>query len=140
MPRASLMYFTTFSVLPVSEVSSAAMNSTGIMRFQIGGLIGEERVGAGVRFVEAVAREFGHQVEDAFGFFRGDFSRGATGQEFLALRGHFLAFLLAHGAAQNVGFTEGKSGEAIGDLHHLFLIQDDAVGFFERFPRAAGKS
>ena len=29
IPRASLMYFTTFSVLPVSEVSSAAMNSTG---------------------------------------------------------------------------------------------------------------
>ena len=26
---ASLMYFTTLSVLPVSEVSSAAMNSTG---------------------------------------------------------------------------------------------------------------
>ncbi len=29
MLRASLMYFTTFSVLPVSEVSIAAMNSTG---------------------------------------------------------------------------------------------------------------
>jgi hypothetical protein len=29
MPRASLMYFTTFSVLPVSDVSRAAMNSTG---------------------------------------------------------------------------------------------------------------
>src|SRR5574337_841021 len=29
IPRASLMYLTTFSVFPVSDVSSAAMNSTG---------------------------------------------------------------------------------------------------------------
>ena len=24
-----------------------------------------------------------------------------------------------------------KSGQAVGDLHDLFLIQDDAVGFFQ---------
>ena len=40
IPRASLMYFTAFSALPVSEVSSAAMNSTGIVRLQISRLIG----------------------------------------------------------------------------------------------------
>src|SRR6185437_1756369 len=46
---------------------------------------------------------------------------------------HFLALLLAHGAAQNVGFTEGKYREAIRNLHQLFLIQDDDVGFRENF-------
>ncbi len=67
------------------------------------------------------------------GLFRRNFVRRAAGQEFLALRGHFLAVLLAHGAAQDVGFAQRKAGQAVGDLHHLFLIQNDAVGFFQNF-------
>ena len=39
---------------------------------------------------------------------------------------HFFRFLLAHGAPQQVGFTERVSGEAIGDLHHLLLVHDHA--------------
>ncbi len=80
-----------------------------IMRFQIGGLIGEQRVGAGVRFIETVSGEFRHQIENLFGFFRGNFSRGASGQEFFALRRHFVAVLFAHRAAQDVRFAQAKS-------------------------------
>ena len=40
------------------------------MCFQIGGLIGEQSVSAGMRFVKTVAREFRHEVENLFGFFR----------------------------------------------------------------------
>ena len=105
----------------------------GIMRFQIRGLVGQQRVGAGVRFVEAVPGEFRHQVENLFGFFRGNFSRGASGQEFFALRRHFFAILFAHRAAQNVRFAQRKAGQAIGDLHDLFLIQNHAVGLFQNF-------
>ena len=47
------------------------------------------------------------------------------------MRGHFLFFLFAHGAAEKVGFAEREAGQAVGDLHHLFLVEDDAVGFFE---------
>ena len=60
----SAMYLTTFSGFEVSEVSSAAMNSTGIMRLQIGRLVRHQRIRRGVRLVEAVAGELVHLVED----------------------------------------------------------------------------
>ena len=66
MSRHSLMYFTTFAVLPVSDVSSADMNSSGVVRLQIRRDVGEVRVGRRVRLVEAVPRELLHQVEDLF--------------------------------------------------------------------------
>ena len=87
-----------------------------IVRLEPGGLVGEKSVGAGVRLVEAVAGEFFHQVEDTDGFFVGNFILVAAGEELGALRGHFFLFLFAHGAAQDIGFAEGKAGEAIGDL------------------------
>ena len=46
--------------------------------------------------------------------------------ETLALLRHLLGVLLAHGAAQQVGFTERVSREPVGDLHHLFLVHDHA--------------
>ena len=66
-------------------------------------------------------------------FFSGTLLVSATGHKLGALGGHFFFFLLAHGAAQDVGFAERETGQAIGDLHHLFLVQDDAVSFFENF-------
>ena len=84
-----------------------------------------------MRFVESVTREFGHQIEDAFGLLRRNFVHGAAGEEFLALGGHFVAVLLAHGAAQDVRFAEREARQTIGDLHDLFLVEDDAVGLFE---------
>ncbi|MEZ4505438.1 MAG: hypothetical protein R2848_06060 [Thermomicrobiales bacterium] len=36
-----------------------------------------------------------------------------------------------HGAAEGIGLSSGKARERHGDLHHLFLIEDDAVGFLE---------
>src|SRR5271157_614952 len=84
-----------------------------------------------MRFVEAVARELFHQVKDVDGLLIGNLIFLAAGQEFGALCGHLLFFLLAHGAAENVRFPERETRQTIGDLHHLFLIEDDAVGFFE---------
>ena len=51
----------------------------------------------------------------------------------LALLRHFLGFLLAHGAAQQIGFTQGVAGQAVGDLHHLFLIHDHAQRLLQDF-------
>ncbi len=42
---------------------------------EIGGLIGDERIGRGVRLVEAVAREFRHLFEDVLGDARTDAAR-----------------------------------------------------------------
>ena len=41
------------------------------------------------------------------------------------------AMLLAHGLAQNVGLSQRKAGHLAGDLHHLFLVDDDAIGLLE---------
>ena len=68
----SAMYLTTLSDECISLVSREAMNSNGIMGFQIGGLIGDERIRCTVGLVEAVAAELFHQVEYAFRFILGD--------------------------------------------------------------------
>jgi hypothetical protein len=44
---------------------------------------------------------------------------------------HLLGLLLAHRPAQQVGGTERVAADDLRDLHHLFLIDDDAVGRFE---------
>jgi len=44
---------------------------------------------------------------------------------------HFLGLLLAHCPAQQVGGTERVATDDLRDLHHLFLIDDDAIGRLE---------
>ena len=51
--------------------------------------------------------------------------------ETLAVRRHFLRLLLAHRAAKKVRLSERISRDDVRDLHHLFLVDDDAVGFRE---------
>ena len=50
------------------------------------------------------------------------------------------ADLLAHGAAQHVGFAERIAGQLLRDLHHLFLVDDDAVGLAPGSARSSGGS
>src|SRR5947209_5907433 len=47
--------------------------------------------------------------------------------ETLALRRHLRLDLLAHGATQEIGFAKRVTRQDLRDLHHLFLIDDDAV-------------
>ncbi len=51
-----------------------------------------------------------------------------AGEEPAALGRHLGLDLLAHGAAEQVGLGEAVAGEIAGDLLHLLLIGDDAVG------------
>ena len=102
------------------------------MRLHPGGLIGEQRIGGGVRFVEAVAGEFVDQIEQFVGLLGFDAGhRLAAVDEALALRVHLRLDLLAHGAAQQVGIAERIAREDLRGLHHLLLIDEDAVGFGE---------
>ena len=39
--------------------------------------------------------------------------------------------LLAHGAAQQVGAAQAVARHLLGDLHHLFLVDDDALRLVE---------
>ena len=98
------------------------------MRLQPGGLVGHQAIGGRVGFVEAVTGEFFYQVEDVAGQVGIDTVVGTTLEKAAALLGHLFGFFLTHGAAQHVRTAEGVTGHHLGDLHHLFLIQDDAVG------------
>src|SRR5438552_2241102 len=101
------------------------------MRLQISRLVSKQGIGAGMRFVEAVAGKLLHQIEDALGFFLRDFVGGASRHELGALRGHFFLLLFAHRPTKDIRLPKRKTRQAIGDLHHLFLIKDDAVSFLE---------
>src|SRR3546814_17900566 len=41
---------------------------------------------------------------------------------------HLRLNLLAHRAAQQIGFAKRIASQYLGGLHHLFLIDEDAVG------------
>src|SRR6185369_8374339 len=41
------------------------------------------------------------------------------------------SILLSHGTSQQIGAAEGIAGQGTGNLHDLFLVDDDAVGILE---------
>ena len=101
-----------------------------VMRLQPAGLIGEQRIGGSVALVEAISGEFVDQVEQLVRLLRLD-PRNllATIDEALALGVHFRLHLLAHGPAQQVGIAQRIARQHLRRLHHLFLIDENAVGF-----------
>ena len=84
-----------------------------------------------MRLVEAVVRELVEQVPDLLGLRLADAVVGGALQEQRLLRVHLGLDLLAHGAAQQIGAAEGEARELAGDLHHLLLIDDDALRLVE---------
>ena len=103
----------------------------GVVTFEIGGLVGDEGVGGGVAFVEAVFGESGDEVKDVAGLFFVDAVFDASLDEDESLLVHLLDFLFSHGAAHDVGAAEGVSGHDLCGLHDLLLVDEDAVCFFE---------
>ena len=102
-----------------------------MVRLEIGGLIGDQRIGGGVALVEAVARELRDQLEDVARAGLLDAFLQRAFHEARALRIHLGLDLLAHGAAQEVGFAEAVARQHLRELHHLLLVDDDAVGLFQ---------
>ena len=101
------------------------------VRLEIAGLVGDPGVGRRMRLVEAVAGEELHQVENLGGLLLVDAVGARPRHEGLALLGHDLGVLLAHGLAQHVGLAHREPGQDRGDAHDLFLVGDDAVGVAE---------
>ena len=98
-----------------------------IMRFEPGGLVGHQRIGGGVRFVEAVAGEFFHIVENFVGFLLRNAFFSRAGHKSGALLHHFFHFFLAHGAAQQIRAAQRVAADHLRRLHHLLLIHHNAV-------------
>ena len=100
-----------------------------IVGLQVGGAVREDGVGGGVRLVEAVLGELLQGGEDLLGLLLVDVVGGLGAlDEDRALLLHLLADLLAHRAAEHVGAAEGVAGDDAGGFHHLFLVDQDAVG------------
>ena len=91
-----------------------------------GRLVGDQSIRRRVALVEAVVGELGEQLEDLLGLLLRQTTLDGAGDEALALRVHLGLDLLAHRAAQHVGFAERIAGQDLGDLHHLLLVDDDA--------------
>ena len=102
-----------------------------VIRLHVGGLIGDQRVGRRVAFVEAVFGETLEQIEDRVRLVALDTALDAACDEMLALLLHLVADLLAHGAAQKIGLAERKAGKDLRGLHHLLLVDDDAEGLLQ---------
>ena len=104
-----------------------------IMGFQIGRHVGQHRVGRRMGLVEPVPGELFHQIEDADDFLLRVAALHRPLHKAVAQGRHLLRLFLAHGAAQQVGLPQAESGEPVGDLHDLFLIDDDPVRLREDF-------
>ena len=76
------------------------------MRFQIGGLIGEQSIGRGMGFIEAVSGKLCHQIKDLFDLFLWILAFQRSPHKSVTLLGHFFRLLLAHGPAQQVCFSQ----------------------------------
>ncbi len=102
-----------------------------IVRLEIGGLEGDQRIGRGVALVEAVAGEFRHLIEDMIGDALADAALRRAIDERLALRVHLGLDLLAHGTAQQIGAAERIARQHLRDLHDLLLVDHDPVRLLE---------
>ena len=116
-----------------------------VVRLQPGGLVADHAVGGGVALVEAVVGELVEQVPDLLGLGLAHAVRLGAVEEQRLLRVHLGLDLLAHRPAQQVGAAEAEARQLAGDLHHLLLVDDDALRLVEdrvdrrvqRLPRLA---
>jgi hypothetical protein len=82
--------------------------------------------------VEAIARELVDQIEQLVRRLGVDVIMFAAAlHEGIALRVHLGLDLLAHRAAQQIRAAKAVAGEDLRRLHHLFLIDENAIGFGE---------
>ena len=99
-----------------------------VVGLEVGGLVSHRAIGGGMALVEAVFGEQHHLLEQRFGDARVNTPLTGTLHEDALVLLHLALFLLAHGAPQQVGFTEGVARQVLGDAHDLLLVDHDSVG------------
>ena len=83
-----------------------------------------------MRFVERIASKLFHEVKNLVGKVCINSALAGTLQKLRSHLDHFLSFLLTHSAAQQVSLTKAKSSKHLSNLHHLFLVENYAIGAF----------
>ena len=91
-------------------------------------LIADQCISGGVRLVKAIARKLFNQIKNLH-------SKGWINAFIFsptlknrALLCHLLGLFLTHRAAQEISPTQRIAGQLLRNLHHLFLVENDAVG------------
>ena len=103
----------------------------GVVRFEIGGLVGNGAVAGCVGLIEPVARKGFEVVEDLLRqFLRQTFVYRALHEPLTVLL-QFVGDLLAHGVAELIRLGQRVAGHRLRHGHHVFLINHDAVGALE---------
>src|SRR5665811_1573889 len=101
------------------------------IRLEIGSLGGNHRIGCTMRLRESISGktlDHGENLLCKFAF--GALLYCPIHKSRFVLR-HFLGQLLSHDLAKTVRFGHGKSGNDIGDLHHLLLVNRNTVRFLQ---------
>ena len=98
-----------------------------VVRLQVGGAVGDQRVAGGVRLVEGVVLRLLHVLPELLGDLRLDCVRLAPFDELVLERRHQRVDLLADRLAEIVGLGRREAGEVLRDLHVLLLVDADAV-------------
>ena len=81
-----------------------------------------------MRFVKPVPGELFHQVKDFYRQLAVDaVLSGALFKDGTLFR-HLFRLFLTHRTTQHIRAAKGVTGKHLGNLHNLFLVQDDAVG------------
>ena len=96
-----------------------------VVRLQIRRLVGQQRVGHGVRLVEPVPAERLDQTAELLRFLLGDAVLDRLANELLDVGEHDLHVFLADPLAQQVRLGHGIARHARRDAHDLFLVDED---------------
>ena len=84
-----------------------------------------------MRFIETVTGKLLDQIKNLDRQYGIDALRGRALFKDAALLGHLLRLFLAHRSPQQICATEGVTRQHLSDLHDLFLIKDDSVGWLK---------
>ena len=102
-----------------------------IIGLEICGLIGNQGIGRRMAFVEAVIGKFREEIENLVRRRALKPLFQSTRHKAFALGIHFRFDLFTHGPAQQIRFPQRIARKQLGDLHHLLLIDDHPMGFFQ---------
>ena len=108
----------------------ASEERRGVIAAQPGRPVGDHGEGCGVGLRERVSAESLELLEDLLGDFPGDALASRASDE-LGLKGFdlFIRAFVAQRPAQQLAFTRREAGQITCHLEHLFLKENDPVGF-----------
>ena len=94
---------------------------------EIGGLVCNDRVGHCMAFIEAIACKRLENMEDPFCCLCRISFLDSTVAELHKFSLKLVLLFLAHDPPEDIGLSESITGNYLGNLHYLFLINDDSV-------------